>query len=167
MQISDIKTLYQFHYWANRRILAQCAKMNVEQLQAKVSPDARNLLETLVHQLDTEWGWRLRCEDLPDPGEMSTAELPTVAAIQTRWEQDEREMWAYIERLSDAQLNGIMRYPIPDGWRERVLWHVLVHIVNHSTQHRSEIAILLSNAGFSPGEMDFNFFIHEQGHQHP
>jgi uncharacterized damage-inducible protein DinB len=165
VQTSDIKTLYAFHYWANHRILAQCAKLNTEQLQTKVSPDARTLHGTLVHQLDTEWGWRLRIEDLPDPGEMSEADLPTVAAIQARWEQDEREMLAYINRLSDEQLNGVIRYPVNDGWRERVLWHVLVHIVNHSTQHRSEVAILLTNAGFSPGEMDFNYFLHEQGSQ--
>ena len=46
--------------------------------------------------------------------------------------------------------------------RERVLWHCLLHVVNHGTQQRSEAAALLTEYGSSPGQLDFTVFLHKQ-----
>jgi len=55
-----------------------------------------------------------------------------------------------------------VRYLIPGGIvRERVLWHCLLHVVNHGTQHRSEAAALLTSYGQSPGGLDFTLFLNE------
>lgn len=46
--------------------------------------------------------------------------------------------------------------------RERLLWHCLLHVVNHGTQHRSEAAAILTGYGRSPGDLDFTAFLNEQ-----
>ena len=39
---------------------------------------------------------------------------------------------------------------------------MLVHVVNHGTQHRAEAGVLLTAEGRSPGELDLIYYAEEQ-----
>jgi uncharacterized damage-inducible protein DinB len=39
------------------------------------------------------------------------------------------------------------------------LWQQMVHQVNHGTQHRSEVAMILTRCGYSPGWLDFLYYM--------
>ena len=53
-------------------------------------------------------------------------------------------MRAYLDRLTEETLNSTIRYVIPGAVRERVVWHMLLDVTYHATQHRSEAAEALS-----------------------
>jgi len=43
----------------------------------------------------------------------------------------------------------------PDGsGNQRIRWAMLLHVINHSTQHRSKVAMMLTKLGHSPGDME-------------
>lgn len=175
MNLDDIKLMYEYNYWANKRILNACANVSAEQYAADTPYG--NLRATLVHLLDAEWSWRMAFQRhyvpidqiaqagdavLWDSIEITTADLPTVDALKARWQQDEQEMRAYLDSLNDDDMHGLVRYMIPGGiTRERVFWQCLIHVVNHGTQHRSEAAALLTSYGQSPGGMDMTMFLNE------
>lgn len=163
MNLQDIHDLYEYNFWANNRLMDQAEQVTQEQFVASSSHSFGSLQRTLIHTLDAELAWRLLLMGRPFKMELTTADLPTAAALHQRWREEELAMWQYIGGLSDKDLNGIIRYPVEGGViRERVLWHCLFHVVNHGMQHRSEAAALLSAYGHSPGDIDFTVFLNER-----
>lgn len=183
MKVDDMRLVYEYNYWANKRILTACA--NVSQEKYVAGNDIGNfgsLRGTLVHMLDSEFGWFLafqkyfvpadvaKAGSMPaeqewDVAELTEADLPTFDTLKARWQDQERVMRTYLDRLTDEDMDGLVRYMVSSGIvRERVLWHCLLHVANHSTQHRSEAAMLLTSYGYSPGGMDFTAFLNNYYH---
>lgn len=161
--IQDIHLLYNYNYWATRRMLDACTDVSPEQLRSPILAGSGSLYTTLIHMLDSEYRWRILCQHNRLTSDLTEADLPTYAAIVQRWHDEENNMRMYLDSLEDAHLTSLVRYTTPEGdHRERVLWHCLVHVVNHGTQHRSEAAMLLTSFGHSPGGLDLTAFLNEQ-----
>jgi uncharacterized damage-inducible protein DinB len=162
MKRKDILTIYEYNYWANRRILASSSRVTQEQLQAPASYPYGGLRGTLVHILDTEWGWRTVFQATGPSPVLQEADFPDANALEVHWHKEESAMRAYLESLTDADVEGHIHYTTDLGEeRDRILWHALLHVVNHGTQHRSEAAALLTGYGQSPGDLDFTVFLNE------
>lgn len=166
MTTDKIKLLYEYNWWANHRVLTTCAQLSPEQYAASTSfgPGLRSLRATVLHTLNSERGWRLICQgaERVDWDELTEADFPTVPHLAARWQAEEQEMRAYLGPLTDGDLAGMVRCQEDGLVRERVLWHYLVHLLNHGTQHRSEAAALLTGCGYSPGDFDFTLFLDQQ-----
>jgi uncharacterized damage-inducible protein DinB len=163
MKSQDMLTLYEYNYWANRRILAASTHASEEQFLAQAEYSLGSLRSTLVHTLDTEYGWRMLCQHQTFTPDMAETEFPTLDTLKQRWREEERTMRDYLASLTDDDLVGLVRYTTDSGQRrERVLWHCLLHVVNHGTQHRSEAAAILTGYGHSPGDLDFTMFLSQQ-----
>lgn len=168
MKVDEIKLLYDFNDWADARILAACARVSPEQYVAPDSYGRGGLRALMVHILDNIWQQRITLqgyyhEPLPDDAaydatELHEDDLPTFALLQARWLTEQQEMQAYLDALTEDMLNSTIRYVIPGAIRERVVWHILVDLILHATQHRSEAAVLLTAYGQSPGDFDFIMF---------
>ncbi len=161
MNIDQILTLFAYNRWATHRILATSVQLSDAQFAAPVGRTMGSLRDKLVHTLDAEIGWRMLCQHGSIAGfnVLTDDDFATSAEIAERWRGEEAEMQAYLRGLTDADLAGLVVYIVPEGRRERVLWHCLYHLVNHGTQHRSEAAAILTEFGASPGELDFTAFL--------
>lgn len=161
MHASDIQTLYDYNCWANDRILSAAASVPVE-LFASARLGYCGLRDTLVHIFGAEQRWRLRWQGvLSNP--MPTAEgIPTLLVLRELWEEEKPQMHAYLRTLSDSDLSDTFSYHTAKG---RVIrntrWHTMAHMINHGTQHRGELALLLSELECSPGNIDLNVFVSE------
>jgi uncharacterized damage-inducible protein DinB len=173
MKIDEIKLLHDYNDWADARILAACARLSPEQYAAPTSYAHGGLRATMVHILDNIWQQRITLqgyyqEPLADEAAYDATELhedafPTLDVVQERWMIEQQEMRAYLDTLTEETLNGMIRYVIPGAMREHVVWHILLDVVIHATQHRSEAAALLTGYGQSPGGFDFTMFLNERG----
>jgi uncharacterized damage-inducible protein DinB len=114
-----------------------------------------------VHILSAEWIWRLRCQQgVSPPTLLNEADFPTLESLRRLWRAEEDAMRAFLAGLRDEDLAGVVRYTTTRGVsHENMLWHLLVHVVNHGTQFRAEAGVLLSEYGQSPGDLDLIAFL--------
>ena len=163
MNIQNIRLMFEYNYWANKRIFTAAKNITPEQLLAPAEFPYGNLRATLVHLIDAEYGWRGLFENNKFNDELKPEEFADVRSISERAQIEEQAMRAYLNRLTDADMESHKKYIADNGEpRDRILWHCLYHVVNHGTQHRSEAAAILTHFNASPGNIDFTVFLSEK-----
>jgi uncharacterized damage-inducible protein DinB len=164
MQQSDFVLLFDHVYWMRDRMLDSADDPSVP-LRDPNPPTVRDLLSTLVHELDVEWSWRRRLQQDDRTSfpagdlELPADDFPSIDALRSRWDLDEAEMRSWLRTLGDADLAG------PCGVERagsHPLWFHLQHLYTHAMQQFSDAAALVSLAGRSPGEIGFLEFIRQR-----
>ena len=164
MNKADILTLFDYNTWANARVLNAAANLTPDQFTAPAGLSHGSVRGTLVHTLGAEMVWRWRCaEGISVAALPSESDFPTIDVLRERWRDEEHKMRAYLNSLTDEVLNQVMQYKTTKGVPyENVLWHLLVHVVNHGTQFRAEAGIALTACGHSPGDLDLLLYFREK-----
>ncbi len=88
--------------------------------------------------------------------EFPAGDYPGIASLRSFWNAADSDVATFVESLvSDTDLERVYERLIPGGEkRRRFLWEMMLHVINHGTQHRSEVAMTLTKLGHSPGHMD-------------
>ena len=159
MNSETLKLMYEYDIWANNRILDAAEKLAPEQLRAPNDLGWNSLFGALVHILDAEYYWRTFLMDNTETDWVEEDDFAGLAALRERWAVENEGLRHYIASLTDEKINAPFVYERDGETRQRPLWHFLVHVYTHSTQHRSECAALLTGFGASPGDMDFTRFL--------
>lgn len=154
-----IQTLYRYNQWANARILDAAAKLSLEQFLAPAEHPHRYLRGVLTHTLFAEWIWRKRWMGESPTVRFKPEDFPTFETLRSRWAQEEIELMKFVEQLTEEQLSAPLHYTSTEGIKyKNILWESMAHVVNHGMQHRSEAAAILTELGFSPGDLDLILF---------
>ena len=155
-----LRTLYAFNAWANERILDTAAQLTPEQLLSSSGGSFPSVRDTLVHIMSAQWIWLSRWKGASPRTMLDPGDFADLAAIRARWADLERDTQLFVGVLDADGVARPITYTNTHGqqWTYS-LWQMLVHQVNHATQHRSEIALTLTQCGHSPGELDFLRYI--------
>lgn len=153
----DPKTLLgfvRFHAWANERILTTTAELSEEAFRGSANLDHGSAFQTLRHLVDVDWSWREFCIG-NDVGETYVWDhgyvLDDLAAIHLFCLEEDTRLMRFVESLDEAALAEPWSTRPGMAWPR---WMIVAHVVNHGTQHRSELARYLTECGHSPGELD-------------
>lgn len=160
MNADEVRFLYEYDRWATRKVMDV-----LDGLEPAVwtSPNAvgdMSLGGVLVHQLGAAQRWRVAFQTRGE-GEGPKPEddpLPTVTELQQRWAAEWTEADNWLPAVTD-EFVGMIFEGIP-------VWQMLVHVMNHGTQHRAEAAALLTGLGRSPGELDMINYAEEVASSH-
>ncbi len=122
-----------------------------------------SLRAILLHILGADVVWRQRMQEGLSPAVLPAFdEVQTPADLRAAWAAHQAVMQAYLTGLTDADLRGTFRFRRTNGEElEFELGRALAHVVNHGTQHRAEAAMLLTDYGCSPGDLDMSLYLRE------
>jgi uncharacterized damage-inducible protein DinB len=163
MQVDDLVTLFRYNDWANQRILSAAERLSPEQFLAQTGLSWGSVRDVLVHVLSAEWIWRMRLQHGAAPVQMlQPSEFPAYETLAARWREEQQQLSAYVSGLMEGEVNRPVLYRNTKGELfEAVLWQILAHVVNHGTQHRAEVAHVLTSYGCSPGDIDLIVFVRQ------
>jgi uncharacterized damage-inducible protein DinB len=146
MDVGDVRYLFGYDRWATERVLAALDGVEPERWGAEGVVGERGLGSILVHMLGSHQRWRLMFQDREERPRPEEQPLPSPVELRKHW-LDELDTW---DRFVDG-LTPEFLATVDEGVTVAVL---LQHLANHGTQHRSEAALLLTQAGCSPGDLD-------------
>jgi len=158
MRIAEIQELFDYSAWANGRILAAAAGLTDEQFVAPARFPGGSLRGCLLHVVNA-LRFHLACwQGQPAPPDLSAGDVPDLASLTAHWSREEAALRTYLATLTDADLDRLGSLTFThDGVRATApLWKLIVHNINHGTQHRSDAAQMLTDLGHSPGDLDLS-----------
>jgi len=183
VDVSDIKTLYDYNRWANERLLSALEKLSDPQFTMVLPSSFPSIRETVFHILFAEWLWLKRWQGtsprstVPDPdtsaatgrtlaqGGMPTVkELSTLAALRSFADAIERERQKFLSGLNEDVLHARLQFSDMAGTPySQPLMHLLQHLVNHGTYHRGQVTTMLRQVGVATVSLDMLYFFREAG----
>lgn len=140
-----LQQFYDYHYWANHRILNAAERLTEEQLHRQQGHSWGSILGVLLHMMNAEWIWLQRWKGKSPKAFFGLQDFPTLIALRKHWEQLELEMRAFIAAQTRQSLEKQVTYTSTLGKSYCLsLWQIMLHVPNHGTHHRGELAAMFT-----------------------
>ncbi len=141
-----IGPLVRHNVYANSVLFQVAGRLSLEELDAATSPSRDSAFRLLVHLASVEDNYLsqvLGASRLFGQGPISS--LEGLLAIVP---QHHRRLVEYVTSSSDGDLERVVEFGFSNGARLRYpAWQLITQALMHSTQHRGELSILLSELG--------------------
>ena len=136
--------LYQYNAWANKRVINCLTRQNIED---------EKILSIMGHIVAAQFLWLHRIKGLPPAevklwGDYKLPQLITMA-------EDAGRLWLeFVEQTEDFDRELTYYNYVGDPYINNVEM-IMIHLVNHCSYHRAQVAMLLRQKGFEPINTDF------------
>jgi uncharacterized damage-inducible protein DinB len=153
---SHLADLIRYHARSNTQILDTIASLIDEDFEQRAALDHGSVAETLRHMVVVDNSWRefLLGNDVDDPYEWEVPPLSDLSSIRSFWAEETGRLADHVEGMAGGDFDRTYSWKSDGMTTEATLSMIVAHIVNHGTQHRSELARHLTERGSSPGDMD-------------
>ncbi len=136
--------LYQYNEWANKRVVNGLTRQNIGD---------EKILSIMGHIVAAQFLWLHRIKGLPPAevklwGDYSLPQLIQMA-------DDAGRLWLeFVEQTEDFNRELTYYNYVGDPYVNNVEM-IMIHLVNHCSYHRAQVALLLRQKGFEPINTDF------------
>jgi len=154
-------TFAGYNAWANRRLYEAAALLSDADYRADKGAFFKSMHGTLNHLLTTDRIWMKRFTGEGEaPDRLDTILHERLGDLRSAREAEDRRIVAYIERLDEERLAGVIRYrrvSTPDEFVQKLM-PALNHWFNHQTHHRGQAHMVLTSLGKAAPELDLLYY---------
>jgi len=156
----------RFNAWVNEKLYACVAELDEAKYRADSGLFFGSIHATLNHLLVVDRLWTGRVQGI-DRGVRSLDQIlyDDLPALQAGRRQEDADMIALMDRLTDAELQSYKRYWSADRTKqmETKVWDMLTGMFNHQTHHRGQIYAVLLQQGMTLPDIDVIYYLIETG----
>ena len=153
MNLHDLQTMIDYHYWARDRLLEALEPLTPEQYNRDLGSSFKSIRETVTHIYAAEWAWYMRWHGQSPTSLLPADRFPDLTALRTAWNEQQADMRAFVNGLDDAGVARVVDYTLLNGHAgASPTWQMLQHVVNHASYHRGQVTTMLRQIGASPAK---------------
>lgn len=159
MTVRELENLYDYGYWANRKLFNVIAQLSPEEFTKDLAGSYQSIRNTMVHTLSAEAGWLDRCGGPKRGPRLTPTDYPTVESVRQAWNRVERNVRGFLAQLTEEDLGRSIEFSFDPSQKHYMpLGELMQHAAIHAVHHRGQIALLLRLLGYTPGNFDILFY---------
>ena len=146
-----LTTLFCHNLWANLQLLEQCAGLTSEQLDATISGTFGSIRDTLEHIALAEQSYLSRIGTGQRYYHPEDASPMTISDME---ESIRKTGLGMIEWAQKVQVDDNVLIDWDGTPREVPKTIILAQVINHATEHRAQVMVILTQLGIQPPNLD-------------
>ncbi len=146
----------------NQRLMEACRQLSPEQMGATATGTYGTIGATLVHIANAQVGYAARLLDTERPERLPEDPLPGMDALAELFALGNAQLEEAATRAGQDREVQVTGDDPPGTWLMPVSLFML-QAVNHGTEHRSQVATIITQLGVEPPEMDGWTYFFESG----
>lgn len=161
MNATAFRYLYDYHFAENRRLWDEyIAPLPMELFLRDSRYSHGSVQGQLIHLIDVDEIWFSELRGVPPPEPFTHCDVDDRLQIRAYWDRVEQGMRDYLVGLrNDMLLEKPIREPEED--KNLIVWQVLLHVINHGTDHRAQLLRQLHDLGVKTTAQDFIFYVYD------
>ena len=161
MNPDDTRILFEYNYRMHRQVWNCIMRLTEAQFAQAVPYSRGSLRDHCLHLIGGDRRWLARLKGTPVPPYPTPEDAPDRDTVRAMWDVNEVLMMGYVGTLTDKDLRRILLYDMPNrgGMKATPVWQILIHLINHGTDHRSQMLRILHDLGAPTIEQDFLVYL--------
>lgn len=136
--------LYNYNAWANARVLGELTRQHVTH---------EKILTVMNHVLSAQFLWLHRIKGLAPP-KYQLWQMYELNELVHMGEEAGKLWLTFVQENDNFNRELVYKNYVGNPYTNTVE-HIMIHLVNHCTYHRGQIAMLMRQNGYEPINTDF------------
>ncbi|HCR71335.1 MAG TPA: hypothetical protein DIW23_07830 [Anaerolineae bacterium] len=149
MKLDLIKLYIEYHIETTRRVWDSIEQITEEQFLANSIYSHGSIRNLMVHLTSVERRWLAGLKNGEDVPHLKQENYDSIAKAREIFEVINKDLGDYVINLAEEKLNQ------PIEKLSEPTWQILLHLVNHGTDHRAIVLHKLTELGAPTFEQDF------------
>lgn len=161
-----VREMYDYHVWANKVIFDRLKEFSSDIVDQETQSAFPTITKTLVHIYIADVIWLdilngMDAKDVFAKGEKLKDDLQSISfgELESLFSELTKRFQSFFQQNQDLTQKMVLDNPYA-GVKEFTLSQMVLHVVNHGTYHRGNIATMLRQLGHSSVMTDYIVYLY-------